>query len=153
MQTTTMRERWTAMLRSYIAGNWQQADFDAIVDRLVQAEEAGKPSGVWHEVHAHVRDVIFPRQAVACSLCGGMSWPRNLIDGAHALCAARSRHGMPTPQLEGEDECPCTPCSQSRKARAHDREPNDAQLSRYANEVPSITETCREAHRIKRGGR
>lgn len=153
MQTTTMRDRWTAMLRSYIGGEWPQADVDAIVDRLVQSEEAGKPSSVWHEVHVQVQQHIFPRVAVACTLCGGMSWPRNLIDGSHALCAAYARRGMPTPKLEGPgEECPCSPCSQSRKARAHDREPSDAQLSRYANEVPSITETCREAHRIKRGG-
>jgi len=37
-----------------------------------------------------------------CSLCGGTSG--RMLDGAHALCRARCRAGLPTPSLG--DLCP-----------------------------------------------
>ena len=33
----------------------------------------------------------------ACNLCGGNAG--GLIDGAHALCRERAKHGLPTPSL------------------------------------------------------
>ncbi len=40
---------------------------------------------------------------LVCKLCGGTSGAH--FDGAHALCAARAKHGRPTPTLG--DACAC----------------------------------------------
>jgi hypothetical protein len=48
-----------------------------------------------------------------CTICGGRCDPRQSL---HALCEARQKRGLPTPQLDSFPACGCSMCASKAKA-------------------------------------
>ena len=60
-------------------------------------------NGIKRATHDRAADSIGAKrwpEPVPCSICGAGDHPRNLSNGAHGLCSARQRRGLPTPALE-----------------------------------------------------
>jgi len=116
MKTTeakTRHEYWKHEVRCYwTAAYVADHALEEIATALVEAEEGGTPSCVWHEVYSWVWNNI-PRNK--CSICGGDGG--SLREGQdHELCRLRRKRGVATPPVNKKWDCACAKC---RREVAH----------------------------------
>lgn len=107
MTTTDITTRYESFLfaaRSTIAPSVHAWYTPGAIAALAAEQESCVWHAAWTLSMAHLDELGY----ATCRYCGGVTAPNQ--DGAHHLCVARQRRGVPTPMLDASPRCSCAPC-------------------------------------------